>query len=147
MLVPLLAVVTSALFTGAAFYVNVAEQPARLSLDDRDLLTEWKASYHRGFAMQASLAAISSLFGFWAAWQTQEWLWVVGATIILANWPYTVLGVMPTNKRLEATPNEQASAESRQLIVKWGGLHAVRTALGCAATATYLWAAIQLPST
>ena len=29
---------------------------------------------------------------------------------------------------------------SRQLLEKWGRLHAVRTALGIAAAAAYLWA-------
>jgi hypothetical protein len=63
--------------------------------------------------------------------------------LILANWPYTLIGVMPTNHRLDAIPNAQADASSRGLIVKWGGLHAVRTALGFAAVGAYLWAALQ----
>ena len=40
---------------------------------------------------------------------------------------------MPSTKR---TPVRN----SRALIVKWGGLHAVRTGLGIAATLAYLWA-------
>lgn len=142
MIAELLALVSAALFAGAAFYINFAEQPARLLLDDRSLLTQWKPSYKRGFAMQASLAVVSSLLGFWAAWHTQDWRWALGAVLILSNWPYTLLGIMPTNHRLEAIPNDQADAGSRGLIVKWGGLHAVRTALGCAAVAAYLWASL-----
>ena len=140
MIVELLALVTAALFAGAALYINVAEQPARLLLDDRSLLTQWKPSYKRGFAMQASLAVASALLGVWAAWHAQDLRWALGAGLILSNWPYTLVAIMPTNHRLEAIPNEQADANARRLIVKWGGLHGVRTALGCAAVAAYLWA-------
>lgn len=142
MTVELLALVTAALFAGGGTLHHCAEQPARLLLDDRGLLTQWRPSYKHGFAMQASLAVVSALMGFWAAWQTQDWRWVVGAVLILSNWPYTLLGIMPTNHRLEAIPNEQADASSRGLIVKWGGLHAVRTALGCVAVAAHLWASL-----
>jgi hypothetical protein len=142
MAIELLALITAALFAGAALYINVAEQPARLQLNDQSLLTQWKPSYKRGFAMQASLAVISAVLGFWAAWQTQDWRWAAGAALIFANWPYTLIGIMPTNHRLEAIPNDQADATSRELIVRWGGLHAVRTGLGFAAVAAYLWALI-----
>ena len=90
--------------------------------------------------MQASGAVISGVLGLIAAWVTWDWRWIIGAALILANWPYTLLGIMPTNHALKAIADGDAGPQSRALIEKWGGLHVVRTGFGFAATLAYLWA-------
>ncbi|HMF24882.1 MAG TPA: DUF1772 domain-containing protein [Pseudolabrys sp.] len=135
-----LALATAAVFTGAAIYVNVAEQPARLMLETPALLTEWKPSYERGKIMQASLALASCLLGIVAFIFTYDWRWLIGAALILAPWPWTILIIAPTNRVLQATQVQQANNQTRGLIQQWGRLHMVRSALGVAATLAYLWA-------
>jgi hypothetical protein len=136
----LLALIASAIFCGAALYVNVAEQPARLSLDDRALLAEWKPSYKRGAAMQAPLALVGFLLGILAWWQTAHPGFLIGAIAMIAPWPWTLIGVKPTNDALLATDPDKAGPQTRALIVRWGAIHGVRTALGALATVAFLWA-------
>jgi hypothetical protein len=140
MLAGQLALTIAALFTGAAIYVNIAEQPARLQLDNSSLLAEWKLAYSRGYVMQASFAIAGGFFGGVAFFSTFEWRWVLGAVVLLVNWPYTIFVIMPINRRLMNTRPDAATDETRRMIGRWGIFHAGRSVLGLAATLIFLWA-------
>jgi hypothetical protein len=133
-----LALIVAALFSGAAIYMNFAEQPARLKLDDQALLTQWKLSYKRGFIMQQPLAVIGCLLGLAAWWITGRLAFLAGGLFMIANLPWTVFGVMPTNKLLMQPDLASSGPKSRALIIKWNALHAVRSALCLLATLAFL---------
>lgn len=69
-----------------------------------------------------------------------DWRWLIGALVLVANWPYTLFVIMPTNNALKATEPARAGPETRALIERWRTLHAGRSALGLAATLIFLWA-------
>lgn len=129
----------AALFAGAAIYINVAEHPARMLGDTRAAAMQWAHSYRRATLMQARLAVISFIAAV-AAWFSGASLgWLVAGLLIAAVVPFTLVVIMPTNRRLLAPERDLTSAETRGLLARWGKLHAVRSALGLAATLLFLW--------
>jgi uncharacterized membrane protein len=132
-LVPLIATLCGALFAGAAAYVSLVEHPARLSCGPEIAVREFRPSYHRGAIMQATLAVIGTIAGF-AAWAMgQGPLWAVGAAFLGSAVPFTLIAILPTNKRLLDPALEPSSSEAATLLSRWGALHAVRTLVGLVA--------------
>jgi hypothetical protein len=138
----LLALTVAALFTGAAIYINIAEHPARLKLEDGPLLTQWKPSYNAGKLMQAILAAAGGVLGLITFFFDWDWKWIIGAIFIAANWPYTLYLIMPTNNTLMDLEPAGAHPDIRPLITRWAWLHGGRSALGAIATLLFLSAAL-----
>jgi hypothetical protein len=139
MLTGALTLAFAAAFTGAALYINLVEQPARLALDDSALLSEWRPSDRRGFAMLASLALIAAALALTAYFQTQDVRWLIGAIIIIASWPYTFFAMVPMNNRI-LTITAAESGAARELVRTWGLLEYGQTAIGLVACGVFLWA-------
>jgi hypothetical protein len=140
MLAAHLALIAATLFAGASLYVSVAEHPARLSLDDQAALRQWRPSYARGKLMQASLALLGGALALWIWWHSLNQLWLIGGLLLLANWPFTIVAIMPVNRRLEAIAAGTADQDPRPLLERWGRLHWLRTALGAASVLAMLCA-------
>ena len=135
----LLGALAATLFAGAALYINVAEHPARMTLDPRTAALQWAPSYRRATLLQAPLALVSFLSGAGAWLLTGEVGWLVAAIMIGMVVPFTLVVIMPTNRQL-LDPNRQLeSQEIRDLLEKWNHLHTVRTILGLSSAILYVW--------
>ena len=133
------AVLSAALFAGAALYINVVEHPARVGLDTRMAAMQWAPSYQRATWLQAPLAIASLCCGV-TVWLLGGGIgWLVAALLVGAVVPITFAIIMPTNHKLLMPGRDLSSAETRELLVRWGNLHAIRTALSITGTAVYLW--------
>src|SRR5207245_963929 len=108
------ATLCSALFTGAAIYVNLVEHPARMSCDTKIAATVWAPSYQRGAVMQASLAILSFMAGAAAWWFGGGFLWVVGGAPPGVGGSLPPLVVQPPEKPPPPPPPHPAPAGSPQ---------------------------------
>jgi hypothetical protein len=132
------ATLTGTLFAGAALYINVAEHPARMGLETRVAALHWAPSYKRATWLQAPLALVSFVCGS-AAWLLGTGVgWLIGALFVGAVVPFTFAVIMPTNNKLLAPDRDLASSGTRELLVRWGRLHAARTVLSLVGSVVYL---------
>jgi hypothetical protein len=134
-----LTVLACGLFAGAAVYITFVEHPARMECGTEVAATEFPPSYRRATVLQAPLAAA----GF--ACSVVAWLagggagWLVGGLLLGAVIPFTLVAVMPTNRRLLDPALDRRSDEARRLLSRWARLHAVRSALSVAALVVFLY--------
>jgi hypothetical protein len=135
----LLAFSAAAAFFGAALYVNIVEQPARLALGPGAMVREWARSNHRGFSMMATLAVISAILAYVHYGLTGDLRWLLGGVVILASWPYAYFVMVPVNIWLCAIPARAARSTVRELMRDWGLLEWGQTAIGLAACCLFAW--------
>src|SRR3546814_7812235 len=97
-----------------------------------------KTAYEMRISDWSSDVCSSDLAGLISYWLEPDPLWLVGAALIVANWPFTFAAIMPITRRLTATAIDSSGAGERRAIERWGRLHAVRTGLGLASLAAYV---------
>jgi hypothetical protein len=132
------AVLACSLFTGAAVYVNLVEHPATMLCGVEIAATEFAPSYRRATVMQATCAAVGLLASF-IAWLTgaSVW-WLVAGALLGSVIPFTLIVILPTNKRLLSPTLDKASSQTEHLLARWGALHAVRAVLSGVAMLLFL---------
>jgi hypothetical protein len=127
-------------FLGAAIYICLVEQPARLKLGSRAMIKEWTLSNHRGTLMLSVLAVISAVLGYIQFRDNGDVRWIIGGTTILASWPYAYFVMMPVNVWLFAIGLGRAVSPTRKLMRDWGLLEWGHALIGFAAVCVFAWA-------
>jgi Domain of unknown function (DUF1772) len=136
------AVFACSLFTGASVYINLVEHPARMECGVEIAATEFAPSYRRATVMQATCGALGLLSSV-AAWLTgATFWWLVAGALLGSVIPFTLIVILPTNKKLLSPTLDRQSAEAERLLARWGRLHAVRSVLSGLALLLFLFLAI-----
>jgi len=140
------AVFACGIFTGAAAYVSLVEHPARMKCGAEIAAAEFSPSYRWGSVMQATLAALGLLSSI-AAWLAGATFWWVVAGLLLGSViPFTLIVMLPTNKQLLNPALDRRSAQTGQLLARWGTLHAVRSVLSALALSLLMYLLIFVKS-
>jgi hypothetical protein len=143
MLLEIFATLAAGLFSGASIYINLVEHPARMQCGTALALVQFAPRYKRATAMQASLAAAGFLLAI-AAWILGAGVhWLAGGILLGLVIPFTLLVILPTNRRLLSSPLATDSSEAAQLLDRWGKLHAVRSVLSFSSFLVFLFALAQ----
>jgi uncharacterized membrane protein len=135
---PILATFCCSWFAGAAVYISLVEHPARMKCGVELAATEFPPSYRRAAVMQASLALFGFLFAVLAWIEEAHIGWLVGGILLVAVVPFTLIAVMPINRKLLDPSLDKHSDRTTQLLARWGKLHAVRTVLSSLALLVFL---------
>jgi hypothetical protein len=136
----LYAFAVAAAFLGAAIYIGLVEQPARLKLGTRAMVREWAVSDHRGTILLTTLSLVSAVLAFIQYRISGDVRWIIGGLAILASWPYEYYVLVPVSIWLCAVPPEKESAPARKLMRDWGLLEWGYALIGFVACGTFAWA-------
>ena len=134
------ATLATAIFAGASLYISLVEHPARMECGTAVAAAEFGPSYRRATIMQASLAICAFVTAASAWWLTSRLIWLVGGIFIGAVVPFTLIAILPTNRKLLDRARDNTSDSTLRLLTKWGRLHAVRTGLSLTALIVLLLA-------
>ena len=92
--------------------------------------------------MQVTCAALGLLSSV-AAWLVEAAIWWLFAGVLLGSvMPFTLVVVLPTNKRLLSPALDRRSTEAEHLLARWGRLHAMGSVLSGLALLLFLYLAI-----
>lgn len=121
---------STSIFAGSAFYCGVVEHSATLKTGSNAGIDHWRHMYERAAPIQAGLSVVAFSSAFGAYHLTKDKYWLAAGLLMSTLIPYTLLVMMPTNKRMLDKSLDKESSTAKDLLEKWGWMHSVRSIIG-----------------
>jgi hypothetical protein len=124
-----------AIFAGAAVYISLVEQPARMHSPSAHAIEQFRISLPRAERMQpplliACLIALTLLYS-----RSQQFGLLLAMIPLLLVIPLSIGLILPINRRLAVGKVSDHVEDGMKLIARWGQLHCLRSLLAAAGLA------------
>ena len=137
-----IALFTCGAFFGAAVYISLVQHPAAIDAGVAVGGRFFPPMYNRAAPVQILLAVTGFLSGIAAWFSTDNILWIIGALLLISVVPITLIIIKPINDILLSPDNDPESEETRQLLLRWGPKHWIRSVVSGLSFLVYIYAAV-----
>ena len=156
---------TSSLYLGSIFSISYLSVPSFLLAPSPVLARQWQLSFDRGKIINPAIALVSIFSYAWLSYKLYRTLnhpkaemYALSAIATLGIWPYTIFGMMPTNKKLfkkydemKGLSIEEKATEvgfvrgksTKELVDRWGMLNLGRGMFPLVGAVLGMWATLD----
>ena len=128
LLIVLILLIMGAQF-GIALTASVVVHPILILIKPSSAIEVFKPFFDKTHIIVLVMSITVSLLALVASIISGNWWWFSISMIMHLNGPYTIIMMMPLNRRLMAEDIDPESEHTKNDLRKWGYLHGVRTVM------------------
>ena len=130
---------------GIALTATVVVHPILTKAKKLTAIEVFKSFFDKTHVVVLVMSITVSVLALGVSIISDNWWWFGISLVMHLNGPYTIFFMMPLNRRLMDENVDPLSEQTRLDIIKWGGLHAVRTVLNGAVFIALITLQIYFP--
>jgi len=125
LLIILIILIVGTLF-GVAFASYFIVHPILKEVKQTTAIEVFKPFFDKTHITMLTMSIIVSILALILSIISGNWWWFGVSLLMHLNGPYTLIFMMPTNRRLMAEDVDPYSKQTKSDLLNWGNLHAVR---------------------
>lgn len=126
LLITLIILIMGAQF-GVALTSSIIVHPILKIISRIAAIEVFKPFFDKTHKVVLAMSIVGSILALILSITTENWWWFGISLLMHLNGPYTIFFMMPLNRRLMADDVDPKSAQTKNDLLNWGKLHAVRT--------------------